>query len=142
MEAALEVFGHADQLTDGLINHFNNFLMTIKDGGEHQIELVGKEANKSIPSTFFFLCKTACKIENIRFVTNSVNEWDGIDVLITANPDALKNKPNGKISVKINSYYNKEVKADFEMDSILEFMKDENLRNNILNTQIISYEQL
>ncbi len=142
MEASLEIFGHADQLSDGLINHFNNFLMAMKDGEEHQIELVSKEANKSIPSTLFFLSKTGCRAENIRFVTNSVNEWDGLDVLITANPDALKNKPNGKISVKIKSYYNEDAKADFELGSLLEFMKDESVRNNILNTKIINYEEI
>jgi len=114
----------------------------MKDGEEHQIELVSKEANKSIPSTLFFLSKTGCRAENIRFVTNSVNEWDGLDVLITANPDALKNKPNGKISVKIKSYYNEDAKADFELGSLLEFMKDESVRNNILNTKIINYEEI
>jgi hypothetical protein len=142
MEGALEICGHADQLSDGLINHFNNFLMTMKDGEEHQIELVSKEADKSIPSTFFFLSKTGCRAENIRFVTNSANEWDGLDVLITANPDALKNKPNGKISVKIKSHYNQDTKADFELGSLLEFMKDESIRNNILNTKIINYEEI
>ena len=101
LEAPLEIFGHADQMSDGLMNHFNQFLMDIQDEGEHEIELVSKEANKSIPSTFFFLSKTGCRVENIRFIKNSVKEWDGLDVLITANPDALLNKPSGKISIKI-----------------------------------------
>jgi hypothetical protein len=100
LEAPLEIFGHADQISDGLINHFNNFLMDIEDDGEHEIELVSREANKSIPSTFFFLSKTGCRASNIRFVKDSKKEWDGVDLLITANPDSLKNKPNGKISVK------------------------------------------
>jgi hypothetical protein len=65
-EASLEIFGHADQLSDGLINHFNIFLGEIKDE-EHQIE-VSREVEKQ--STFFFLSKTGCKIENIRFVTD------------------------------------------------------------------------
>jgi len=141
-EASLEIFGHADQLTDGIMNQFNNFITTIKDGEEHQIELVSREANKSIPSTFFFLSKNACRAESIRFVTDSINEWGDADILITANPDALKNKPNGKISVKIKSYYNEDIKADFELGSLLEFMKDENLRNTILNTKIINYEEI
>ncbi len=142
LEVPLEIFGHADQLSDGLMNHFNNFLSTMKDGEEHQIELVSKEANKSIPSTFFFLSKTGCRADNIRFVTKAVDEWEGVDVLITANPDALQNKPNGKISVKIKSYYNQDSNADFELDSILDFIKDEAMRNKILNTQIISYEEV
>lgn len=142
LEAPLEIFGHADQLSDGLMNHFNQFLMDIEDDGEHQIELVSKEANKSIPSTFFFLSKTGCRADKIRFVKDARKEWDGIDVLITANPDALINKPNGKISVKVKSSYNQDIKADLEVDSILDFIKDENLRNKILNTKITNYEEI
>jgi hypothetical protein len=142
LEAPLEIFGHADLKSDGLMNHFNNFLMDMKDDGEHQIELVGKEANKSIPSTFFFLSKTGCRIENIRFVQQSVKEWDGVDVLITANPDALLNKPSGKIGVKIKAPYNEPIKSDFELDSILDFIKDESLREKILNTKITTYEEI
>jgi len=142
LEAPLEIFGHADQVSDGLMNHFNNFLADINDDGEHEIELVSKEADKSIPSTYFFLSKTGCKIDKIRFVKNSIKEWDGIDVLITANPDALKNKPSGKVSIKINTSYNKDIKADFELNSILDFIKDESLREKILNTEITTYEEI
>lgn len=142
LEAPLEIFGHADQVSDGLMNHFNNFLADINDDGEHEIELVSKEADKSIPSTYFFLSKTGCKIDKIRFVKNSIKEWDGIDILITANPDALKNKPSGKISIKINTSYNKDIKADFELNSILDFIKDESLREKILNTEITTYEEI
>lgn len=142
LEAPLEVFGHADQLSDGIINHFNHFLSDIEDEGEHQIELVSKEASRSIPATFFFLSKTGCVINNIRFVKDSTKEWDGVDMLITANPDALKNKPSGKISVKIKASYNQDVSADYELNSILDFIKDENLRNKILNTKITTYEEI
>ena len=142
LESPLEIFGHADQLTDGLMNHFNNLLMMIKDDGEHQIEITSKEVDKSIPSTFFFLSKTGCKIENIRFVQNDSDEWGNNDILITANPIALENKPSGKISVKIKAPYNENVSADYEIDSILEFIKNEDLRNKILNTTITSYEEI
>ncbi len=142
IEAALEVFGHADQLHDGIMNHFNHFLMDIKDLTDHKIEIVSMEVDKSIPSTLFFLSKLGCKIENIRFVPKHINKWDGIDVLITANPTALENKPAGKISVKVKSSYNQDIKADFEIDSLLEFMKDETLREKILNTKITTYEEI
>ncbi len=141
-EETLEVFGHADQLHDGIMNQFNNFIMDMKDDGEHQITLVSREVNKSIPSTFFFLAKTGCRIEDIKFVQNYIDKWEGLDVLITANPIALENKPAGKISIKVNASYNKDVKADFEIDSLLDFMKDETLRNKILNTKITTYEEI
>lgn len=142
LEAPLEIFGHADQLHDGVFNHLNNFMMDMKDDGEHQIELVSREANKSIPSTFFFLSKVGCRVENIRFIQNPIDKWNGLDILITANPTALLNKPEGKISVKVKSNYNKDVPADFEIDSILDFIKDEALRNKILNTKITTYEEI
>lgn len=142
MEAPLEIFGHADQLSDGLINQFNNFIMDMKDDGEHQLELVSREVDKSIPSTFFFLSKTNCRITNLRFVGTYEEKWDGVDVLITANPKTLESKPSGKISVKVKASYNKDIPADFEIDSILDFIKDKELRNKILSTKIISYEEI
>lgn len=142
VEASLEIFGHADQMHDGLINHFNHFLMDIKDDGEHEIEIVSKEANKSIPATFFFLSKTGCKIEKIRFVQDSAMEWDGVDILITANPDALRNKPQNKISIKVNTSYNKDITADYQIDSLLNFIRDESFREKVLNTKITTYEEI
>ena len=142
LEAPLEIFGHADQMSDGLMNHFNTFLMDIKDDEEHEIEIVSREIDKSIPSTYFFLSKTSCKIDKVRFVSDYASKWDGLDVLITANPQALEAKPSGKISVKVNTTYNKNVVADFEIDSILDFIKNEDLRTKILNTKITTYEEL
>lgn len=142
LEAPLEIFGHADQMSDGLMNRFNTFLMDIKDDGEHEIEIVSREIDKSIPSTYFFLSKTSCRIDKVRFVQDYVSKWDGLDVLITANPQALEAKPSGKISVKVNTTYNKNISADFEIDSILDFIKNEDLRTKILNTKITSYEEI
>lgn len=142
LEAPLEIFGHADLISDGVMAHFNNFLMDIKDDEEHEIILTSKEINKSIPATFFFLSKTGCRIEKINFVQNSINEWDNVDILITANPEALKNKPEGKISVKVKAPYNSDISSDYQMESILEFIKDENFRNKVLNTKITTYEEI
>jgi hypothetical protein len=142
LEAPLEIFGHADQLSDGLMNHFNNFIMDINDDDEHQIEVVSREIDKSIPSTYFFLSKTSCRINNIRFVKQNSEEWGDCDLLITANPVALENKPSGKISVKVKASYNKDVSADYEIDSILDFIRDEELRNRILTTITTTYEEI
>jgi hypothetical protein len=142
LEAPLEIFGHADLMSDGLMNHFNNFLTDIKDDEEHQVYLVSREVDKSIPSTYFFLSKTGCKADKIQFCSNNENEWDGIDVLVTANVVALENKPQGKISIKVKSPYNKDVKADYEIDTLLDFINDEEFRNRIINTIITTYEEI
>jgi hypothetical protein len=141
-EAPLEIFGHADQMSDGLMNHFNNFIMEIKDEGEHQIELVSREIDKAIPATFFFLSKTNCRADKIRFVNTYADKWDGLDVLVTSNPQALEAKPYGKISVKVKTSYNKNTPSDYEIDSILDFIRDEELRAKILNTKITTYEEI
>jgi 5'(3')-deoxyribonucleotidase len=142
LEAPLEIFGHADQMSDGLMNHFNHFLTDIIDDEEHEIELVSREIDKSIPSTYFFLSKTSCRANKLRFVRQHIEEWDGLDVLITANPIALENKPTNKISVKVKASYNKDVKADYEIDSILDLIRNEDLRNSIFNTTITTYEEI
>lgn len=142
LEASLEIFGHADQLHENLMNQFNMFLMDTKDEEEHEIIITSKEVAKSIPSTYFFLSKLGCRVEQINFVQNYEDIWGNVDLLITANPRALETKPNDKISIKINSSYNKESKSDFELDSILEFIKDNELRDKILNTKITTYEEI
>lgn len=141
-EVSLELFGHNDQMEENLMTKFNMFLMDIKDEEEHEIEIVSREIHRSIPSTLFFLSKLSCRAENIRFVQDHADYWEGVDLLITADPKALDLKPTGKISVKINTAYNTESSADFELDSILEIINDENLRNNILNTKITTYENI
>lgn len=142
LEAPLEIFGHADQMSDGLMNQFNHFLMDIKDDEEHEVEVVSREIDKSIPSTFFFLSKTGCKADKIRFVKKNEDEWGDADILITANPIALDNKPTGTISVKVRTSYNSTSTADYEIDSILDFIKDAELRERILTTRITTYEEI
>lgn len=141
VESPLEIFGHADQLTDGLMGYFNHFLVDLKDEG-YDVEIVSKEANKSIPATFFFLSKNACRIDKVRFVRKDIQEWDDIDILITANPIALQNKPNGKVSIKIKSPYNTNVAADYELDSISDIIKDATLRDKVLKSKITTYEEI
>ena len=140
-EAPLEVFGHADITKKGIINKLNLFAEELKDN-DITIEIVSREIGKSIPATFFFLSKIGCRVDNVRFVRESVDEWGDADVLITANPDALLNKPNGKISVKIKTPYNEHATGDFEFLNIDELINDYELRERVLNTKITEYEQI
>lgn len=141
-EAALEIFGHADQMHPNLMNQLNNFIMELNDETEHKIEIVSREAINSIPATYFFLSKTLCRAEQVRFVTKYEDKWNGVDVLITANPRVLELKPQGKVSVKVKTTYNTNVQADYEIETVLDFIKDETLRNKILNTKITTFEEL
>lgn len=142
LEAPLEIFGHADLMSDGLMVSFNQFLMDIQDEEEHEILIVSREIDKSIPSTNFFLSKTGCRATDIKYVKKYSQKWDNVDFLITANPETLLSKPNGKISIKVKASYNSDIPADFEIDSILDFIKDEELRNRILKSKTITYEEI
>lgn len=141
-EAALEIFGHADELHDNLINRLNIFNMDIVDDEEHEIWLVSREAINSIPATYFFLSKTGCRVSKIRFYTRYENLWDDVDVLITANPLLIENKPSGKIVIKIKSIYNENVNGDYEFDSLLDFMNDNKILEKINNITDINYEEV
>jgi hypothetical protein len=141
-EAALEIFGHADQLHDNIISYFNTFLMDIEDEEEHEIVLISREVSRSIPATLFFLSKVGCRAKNIKFISDYESMWDDIDVLVTATPEAIKCKPSGKIAIKINASYNGIIEADHSLDSIIPFIRDEEFRNKIINTKITNYEEL
>lgn len=136
-EASLEIFGHADQIYENLMNKFNTFLSDIEFDEEHEIILISREANKSIPSTLFFLSKLGCRATNIKFVKKHEEKWDHVDILVTAHPKALESKPEGKKSIKINAPYNKEVSADFELDTIMELFDVDSIENEELRDGII-----
>jgi len=139
-EAALEIFGHADQLHDNLINRLNLFNMETVDDGVHELCIVSREAVNSIPATFFFLSKTGCRIQNIRFVTRYEEMWNNVDVLITANPLLLENKPSGKISIKIKAPYNTNVKGDYEFETLFDLMNNHRIMSDINKIEDINYE--
>jgi len=47
--------------------------------------------------------------------------WDEVDVLLTANPNLLLNKPKDKVVVKYNTTYNKNIVTDYEICNLKEF---------------------
>ena len=47
--------------------------------------------------------------------------WNEIDVLLTANPTLLLEKPKDKIVVKFNTNYNKNVNCEHEISTLKEF---------------------
>jgi len=132
-ESPMEIFAHADQLHNNIIPKLNKFISDINDYEEHEIIILSRDAHKSRPSTLFFLSKLGFTGDAIRFLNDTSKMWDYADVLLTANPIALENKPEGKISVKINASYNKDVKADYELDNIFQFIDDEIKFNEIID---------
>lgn len=140
-DAAFEIFGSANEI-NGQIVALNEFLLELKKEGEHTLKLVSREALQSIPSTYFFLSKTSCKINEVKFYTKYENLWDDVDVLITANPRTINAKPEGKICVMVNTAYNTEVESDFKIKDLKEFLVDKELQDKVFTTKITKFEEI
>lgn len=126
-----EIFGCSDVTARQLQFRFHTWIendvrnVCDIDGNYDEPELMivsTKEYSLTIQSTLYFMQKYAFRVREYYFPKDSSTIWDKCDILITANPDLLNIKPEGKISVKINKSYNKESASDYSYDSFLEFM--------------------
>ena len=59
------------------------------------------------------------------FPREPLDIWKKCDVLVTADPLLITNKPEGKTVVKIEMPYNKEASADITYKNLEELLKDE-----------------
>jgi hypothetical protein len=127
---AMQIFGHAGSSETFSFNDLNEFYLKYRD--ENELLIVSDEMGKSKPASLFFLSKFGCLVEKIKFYSNTTinSMWDEIDILLTANPSLLLEKPNNKIVVKYNTPYNKNVNCEYEISSLKEF--DEILQKNKL----------
>jgi len=141
VDASLEIFGHAGETKLNSVEHLNQLHNLIEDMGHTPI-VISKELNNSKPATLFFLSKLSAKVNNIIFVRDQSKKWDYVDVLITADPEALDSKPNGKISIKVINHYNKNCDSDYTILDLKEILDDKKLLEKILNTQTIEFEDI
>ena len=138
-EFSLELFGHPNEKYKNVVIDLNNLYNRHKD--EHNFIIISKEFGNSIPATLFFLSKTSCKVRDYKFVTSNKEVWDYCDIMITANPDILESKPDNKITIKVKSDYNENIKSDYNVEKF-KYILDENILSNISNTKIISYVKI
>jgi hypothetical protein len=126
-EYAMELFGHAPSTEMTTFNILNDIYFENRD--ENELLIVSNEIGKSKPSTLFFLSKFGCLIEKVLFFSEVTknNMWNEVDILLTANPELLLEKPHDKIVVKYNTIYNKQIESVYEISSLSEF-------NGILKT--------
>jgi len=119
-EFPMQIFGHAGSTEMSSFNDLNDFYISNRDN--FRISIVSDEIGKSKPATLFFLSKFGCLIEEIKFFNETTKNlmWDEIDVLLTANPDLLLNKPDNKIVIKFETEYNKNIQTDLIIKSIKE----------------------
>jgi predicted metalloenzyme YecM len=141
VDAALEIFGHAGEVKLNSVEHLNQLHNLIEDLGHTPI-VISKELNNSKPATLFFLSKLSSKINNIIFVRDYDKKWEHVDVLITANPEALKSKKTGKISIKVINDYNKDIDSDYTIVDLKELLEDNNTLEKILSTETVEFEDI
>lgn len=123
---AMQIFGHAGSTETFTFNDLNEIYHKYRDNNE--LLIVSDEMGKSKPASLFFLSKFGCLLEKIKFYSNStiISMWDEVDVLLTANPNLILEKPKDKIVVKYNTNYNKTVDCEYEINTLKEF--DETLK--------------
>lgn len=132
-EYAMELFGHAPSTEMTTFNMLNDFYLSQRN--DNEIIVVSSEIGKSKPSTLFFLSKFGCLVEKVIFFSEVTKNsmWDQVDVLLTANPSLLLEKPNDKIVVKFTTDYNKQIDSELEISSFSEFDTIiKNLKENVI----------
>ena len=137
----MEIFGHAGEVKLNSIEHLNQLHNIIEDMGHTPI-IISKELNNSKPATLFFLSKFSTKVNNIIFVRDYEEKWEHVDILITASPQTLETKPNGKVSIKVINTYNKHNDSDYTIVDLKEILDDKKTLTKILSTETVEFEDI
>lgn len=94
------------------------------------------EYGASIGNTYFFLSKLGTTVREVYMPKDSSTIWNKCDVLVTANPNLLNNKPEGKKTVKIKTEYNRDCPADFEYKDLSTFLENKENTKALLNESV------
>ena len=89
------------------------------------------EFNTSIGYTCFFLSQIATRVREFYFPADSSKIWERCDVLVTADPKLLSEKPEGKVAIKIDAPYNKDSECDYSYESLTKLIEDDKIKEKI-----------
>jgi FMN phosphatase YigB (HAD superfamily) len=126
-EFAMQIFGHSPSSEMSTFQILNETYNKYKD--KVDFVLISKQVGKTKPATLFFVSKFGCEIDKVVFYNNLNKDkiWDEFDVLLTANPDLLKEDKN-KTTIKFETTYNLTNNNELVITSIKELEdKIENL---------------
>lgn len=118
-DACFEVFGRVDESVPGIIKEISDF----SNKNKIKIVLLNNESQRSKSATLFFLSKNYYNLEQIIFPSKWKDFWSHCDVLVTDNPKILKNKPEGKKSIKMVNDFNVDIKSDYTIINTKELFK-------------------
>ena len=120
-EYTMELFGHAPSTEMMTFNVLNDIYHNLRD--KYDLMIVSDEIGRSKPSSLFFLSKFGCLLEKVFFYSEITKNdmWNDVDILLTANPDLLLNKPLNKVVIKYETEFNKEINSEHTIHSLSEF---------------------
>jgi len=124
-----ELYGRAqccDKMLPYVLNDWTE--KTLRDLDEENVPEVmffsPFEMGLSIQSTFAFLSGNTFRVREVYFPIDSMTIYDRADIVVTAQPSLIENCPEGKVVVKVNKPYNKECKAGYSFDSLMDIIAD------------------
>jgi hypothetical protein len=120
-EYTMELFGHAPSTEMMTFNILNDIYHNLRD--KYDLMIVSDEIGRSKPSSLFFLSKFGCLLEKVFFYSEVTKNdmWNSVDILLTANPNLLLNKPSNKIVIKYETEFNEDVESEHTIKSLSEF---------------------
>jgi len=120
-EYTMELFGHSPSTEMMTFNILNDIYHNLRD--KYDLIVVSDEIGRSKPSSLFFLSKFGCLLEKVFFYSEVTKNdmWDNVDILLTANPNLLLNKPLNKIVIKYETEFNKDISSEHTIYSLSEF---------------------
>ena len=120
-EYTMELFGHAPSTELMTFNILNDIYHNLRD--KYDLMIVSDEIGRSKPSSLFFLSKFGCLLEKVFFYSEVTKNdmWNNVDILLTANPNLLLNKPSNKIVIKYETNFNKDIESEYTIKSLSEF---------------------
>lgn len=133
-----EIFACGSAMDKNLPTRLNDWIKELENLDEiPEIYLISTgEYDKTIGATYFFLSKIATKIKDIKLFQADDSVWNTFDTIITANPEILNIKTEGKISIKIETPYNIEIESDLQYESLIQCLNDEELLEKITKNKL------
>ena len=133
-----EIFAAAKPMDKNLPTHINNWMVEMTNREDEEFVVIYYSLNEeflTIQSSYFFLSKIGTRVREVFFPKKISEVWDRCDVVITANDEVLKEKPEDKKSVKIINTLNKDsnVESDFKYDSMDDVINDETFLDKIID---------
>ena len=130
-----EVFAEAPVMERMLDKKLNLWMLDLKNTeGFEDVEFIlanPYEFNTSIGYTCFFLSQIATRAREFYFPADHSKIWERCDILITADPDLLNEKPEGKIAIKIDAPYNTECESDYSYESLAKLFEDDEIKEKL-----------